>query len=100
MAVFFVFVEIFNPKFRKEFVEAYKSDGTWVKLFTRAKGYVKTHLLNEIENPNWYITIDYWESYEDQTKFREDFALEFRNLDEKCEKFTLEEIFIANTLSL
>jgi hypothetical protein len=52
--------------------------------------------MHERDNPDWYITVDYWESYDAVQVFRKKFSQEFLVLDEKCERFTNTEIYLGD----
>ena len=83
-----------------EFEHAYRPDGTWVELFRRAKGYVRTELHRDLGNPLRYITIDYWTSFEAWEAFRSEFAAEFEQLDAVCEGYTVAEREIGRFVSV
>ncbi len=74
-----------------DFEAAYGSQGAWVKLFKRARGYVRTELHRDRRDAQRFLTIDYWESAEAWETFRADFSSEFEALDAHCAAFTLEE---------
>lgn len=79
-----------------QFRQAYGPDGDWVQLLSQSDGFIKTELLHDIENPNRFLTIDYWESKEARDRFRIQFAGKFDALDEACEAFTIEERFLGD----
>jgi len=85
-----------KEEFRSEFEKAYGPDGDWVKLFSKAEGYIKTELQQDISNPLRYITIDHWKSKDARDSFRNQFAKEFEELDKRCEQFTEKEMFIGD----
>ncbi|MHA2090975.1 MAG: antibiotic biosynthesis monooxygenase family protein [Candidatus Kariarchaeaceae archaeon] len=85
-----------KPEFKSDFEKAYGPSGDWSQLFTKAEGYIKTELMHERDNPDWYITVDYWESYDAVQVFRKKFSQEFLVLDEKCERFTNTEIYLGD----
>ena len=70
------------------FERLYGPEGNWVQLFRRAPGYLRTDLHRDRSNPQRFVTIDYWESYDAWQAFRRQFAQEFEALDAKCEEFT------------
>ncbi len=80
-----------RPERVTEFEDAYGPNGAWVELFRRAKGYVRTEFHRDRNDPNRYLTIDYWDSAEAWEAFRNDMASEFEAIDARCEGFTLEE---------
>lgn len=79
-----------------QFHQAYGQDGDWVQLFSQSDGYVRTELLHDIDNPNRFLTVDYWVSKEARDQFRIQFAGKFVTLDEACEAFTNEERFLGD----
>jgi len=79
-----------DPNYQSEFINAYKINGHWVDLFIRASGYLKTEFLQDIDNPDVFTTIDYWNSIEEFQSFKSTFKHEFDKLDQECEKYTLE----------
>jgi len=74
----------------------YGPQGNWVQLFSQADGYVRTELHADINNPNRFLTIDYWTSKEARDQFRQQFAAEFAALDKTCEQFTVAERFVGD----
>ena len=75
-----------------EFEKHYGPDGTWVRLFRRARAFRGTRLLRDRENPNRYITIDQWDDLSSYDAFCEQFAEEYHNLDLRMEKLTAKEM--------
>jgi quinol monooxygenase YgiN len=71
-----------------DFLRAYGPGGAWVQLFRKAKGYVRTELYQDHENPLRFVTIDQWVSQISCAAFRIDFAAEFESLDTQCENYT------------
>lgn len=74
-----------------EFKEVYASDGDWVKLFSKSHGYIKTELIQDINDQNRFITIDYWDSHADFMEMKRNAESEYQDLDKKTDKFTLSE---------
>ena len=85
-----------RPDSRSEFLAAYRSDGEWAQLFARDPEFVETKLLQDAVESDRYLTIDYWTSQRARDSFRETYASEFEALDEKCEAFTQNEIFVGD----
>ena len=73
------------------FERLYGPAGDWVQLFRRGSGHIRTELHRDRANPQRFLTLDYWESYDAWQKFRRQFAEEFEALDAKCEEFTSRE---------
>ena len=82
-------------RFRADFVRAYGSNGSWVKLFNRCPGYLNTELKRDVENPNRYITVDSWESFSAFSAMNQTIGDEYAELDHKCEAYTLSENHIG-----
>lgn len=80
-----------KPGAEAAFEAAYGSDGTWVRLFRRGRGFVETRLLRDEARSNRYLTVDIWESEEAYRLFREDFAADYAVVDQACEELTAEE---------
>lgn len=85
-----------DPQFEAEFLGAYGVNGEWVKLFSRDSAYLGTKLLRDSGCEGRYATIDWWRSKRDRDLFRERYSVEFNELDERCEKFTLDERFVGD----
>jgi heme-degrading monooxygenase HmoA len=79
------------PAHRSEFVSHYGPDGSWVRLFRRARGYLGTDLLSDRADPLRYVTIDRWESADHWHAFRRQFSEEYEALDRRCERLTARE---------
>jgi heme-degrading monooxygenase HmoA len=78
-----------DPRHRAAFERAYASDGDWARLFRHFPGYHHTDLLHNADQPDVYVTVDCWDS-EAQLKAATQSA-EYRELDRRCESFTLSE---------
>jgi len=83
-----------------DFLAAYRPDGEWTKLFSRDPNYIRTELFHDSDRSDRYMTIDYWTSRTARDAFRENYAAEFSRLDEKCEQYTLSEVFIGDFVVL
>jgi heme-degrading monooxygenase HmoA len=88
-----------KPGLQARFEEIYGPAGAWVQLFRRASGYVKTDLIRDTQTADRYVTIDYWDQESSYRTFREQFAEQFRALDQECEQLTLSEASLG-TFSL
>jgi hypothetical protein len=85
-----------KPEMEAEFLAAYESDGDWAKLFSRDANYIKTDLLHDSEEAGVYVTIDYWTSKLARDSFRDEHPGAFNELDERCEAYTVSEVFIGD----
>lgn len=77
------------------FEKAYGPEGEWVQLFRRDARYRGTRLLREVGRERLYVTVDDWESREAYEAFRETWAKDYLEIDEKCEGLTDREDRIA-----
>ena len=84
---------VVKPERAAAFEQHYGPAGTWVALFRKAPGYVRTELFRGDEHE--YITIDYWENADAYRDFREAHAAEYRRLDGQMEALTEREEAIA-----
>ena len=87
----YIWEYLVHPDRLDEFHRAYASEGTWVSLFKRSHGHVRTELHRDRRNPHRFITIDYWKSAAAWESFRSQYSSEFKNLDSQCEALTTEE---------
>ncbi len=78
-----------------DFAALYHPGGAWGRLFRRYPGYLRTELLHDLENPERYLTVDYWESQQAYTDFRAGSKTEFAALDRAGERLTLKETFLG-----
>ena len=76
---------------RIEFLEAYGSDGLWVKLFKQCEGYINTELKQDFDQPNRFVTIDYWKSYSTFSAMKHTISDAYNILDKQCEAYTVSE---------
>ena len=89
-----------DPDCRPEFLAAYNPNGEWVQLFSRDPAFLGTAFLQDSDNEDVYVTVDYWRSKADRDSFRKRYAAEFDSLDRKCEEFTIEEQFFGDYVIL
>jgi heme-degrading monooxygenase HmoA len=73
------------------FEAAYGPEGAWVKLFRRDNRYLGTRLLRDVGAARVYVTIDTWESRAAYEEFLEESAVEYEELDQKCDGMTMSE---------
>ena len=79
------------PANQAEFEAQYGPDGSWVRLFRRASGYLGSELLRDRSDPLRYLTIDRWESADAWRTFRREHAAEYERLDRELEGLTARE---------
>jgi len=73
---------------RREFQNAYSSNGTWARFFRRGEGYLRTELLRDREDPLRYLTIDVWRSRKAYEQFKKQHRDEYQAIDRQCESLT------------
>jgi heme-degrading monooxygenase HmoA len=79
------------PDSLAEFERVYGPTGEWARLFSKARGYVRTELHRDRVAPLRFVTIDYWESESAWEAFRAEFAASFDELDARCASLTTRE---------
>jgi heme-degrading monooxygenase HmoA len=79
----------------EEFQAAYGPQGSWVKLFERAEGFLGTVLLRSDQTQNKFLTIDRWKDVASYRNFRQVFAAEYVELDARLDKLTISETRIG-----
>lgn len=79
-----------------EFERHYGADGSWVKLFRHAKGYIDTLCLHDRTRPDRYLTVDRWQSEDDYLAFLAEYSLQYDQLDDECARLTVEEHFVGS----
>lgn len=93
----FVVVWEFRIKSRKRraFERAYGPDGEWSKFFRKGKGYIATELIRDSQQPDRYITLDYWKSRKHYEIFKKQNRKLYEIIDARCEALTAEECEIG-----
>lgn len=89
-----------EPGRREKFLAAYNPEGEWAQLFSRDSSYIQTKLIQDINDEDRYVTIDYWKSKADRDSFRERYSNDFDNLDNRCEAFTQQEVFLGDFVEI
>jgi quinol monooxygenase YgiN len=87
----YIWEYLVDPEKVAEFERAYGPAGTWVELFRRAEGYIRSELHRDRTNPLRFVSIDYWQTPSDWESFRSQFSAEFEALDDRCETLTTQE---------
>src|SRR4030095_14778666 len=97
------------------FEQVYGPEGEWVRLFGRDARYRGTRLLRDVGRERVYVAVEWWgsraaregvygtvycwESREAYEEFRQKFAAEYAEIDERCEALTITERQMTTTLS-
>ena len=69
---------IIKPKFRNEYIDTYKENGKWSRLFKRSESYKYSKLFQK-DNAE-YLLIDAWESEETYNNFKKKYSEEYQLL--------------------
>src|SRR5260370_18050154 len=80
---------------RREFERVYGPDGDWARLFRGGKGYIRTDLVRDMENPRRYLTLDFWVSREAHLRFKKENRIEYQAMDEECASLTENEVKVG-----
>ena len=78
-----------------EFVDLYKGDGAWARLFGSSTGYVGTELFKACDVPLTYLTVDYWSSEAAYREFKSERASDYAALDEIGAPLTTDELLLG-----
>lgn len=82
-----------SPNNELRFVDAYRSDGAWARLFATSPGFIRTELWRN--GDGIYLTADYWGSVEDFERFQAGQGEEYRRLDAQLEGVSGIETFLG-----
>lgn len=77
-----------KPEKDSQFIKHYAADGTWARFFRRGKGYIRTELVRDVDDPRRFLTLDYWQSQREFKDFREQNVAEYERLDKEFEQLT------------
>lgn len=80
---------------RRAFERAYGPEGDWAKFFRKAKAYLGTELIQDTQQPDRYLTIDYWKSRKHYEDFKEQNRKMYQLIDVRCEALTSAEFEIG-----
>jgi heme-degrading monooxygenase HmoA len=72
-----------RPDSREEFEEKYGPQGSWARFFQGSKGYIRTELVNDVSDHLRYLTLDYWQTEEEFSRFRGENLAEYGRLDQE-----------------
>lgn len=84
-----------NPRKRRAFERAYGPDGDWAEFFREGKGYLGTELIQDTQQPDRYLTMDYWKSRANYETFKKQNRKMYEIIDQKCEALTTKEVEIG-----
>jgi heme-degrading monooxygenase HmoA len=80
-----------RPEKESEFTEHYGSNGSWARFFRNGRGYIRTELVKDVADGDRFLTLDYWQSEEDFSRFRQQNLAEYERLDKELEGLTEQE---------
>jgi heme-degrading monooxygenase HmoA len=84
-----------RPQRVAEFEKIYGENGSWVKLFQKGSGYLRTELLHDPDDLHRYLTIDHWASIVDYEAFLSHWKSEYETLDEGSKDLTERETLLG-----
>jgi heme-degrading monooxygenase HmoA len=84
-----------RPGAERAFEEVYGPIGPWARLFASGEGFIRTELNRALEDPERYLTLDFWISKEAYESFRAKHAEEYAAIDRECEALTAEEKLVG-----
>jgi heme-degrading monooxygenase HmoA len=84
-----------NPRKRRAFERAYGQGGDWAKFFKTGKGYLGTELIQDAQQPDRYLTMDYWLSRANYETFMKQNREMYKIIDHRCEALTRKEVEIG-----
>lgn len=84
-----------NARKRRAFERAYGPDGDWAKFFREGKGYLGTELIQDTQQPDRYLTMDYWKSRANYEMFKKQNRKMYEIIDQKCKALTTKEVEIG-----
>jgi heme-degrading monooxygenase HmoA len=80
---------------RPAFLEAYAEGGAWARLFRSAPGFRSTRLFQDVARPDWYLTLDIWDTRQAYERFRTEQGEAYSEVDTRTRLLTLEERELA-----
>jgi heme-degrading monooxygenase HmoA len=85
-----------RPEQRAAFERAYGPAGEWAELFKRCPGFARCELLRDAEEPDKYVTLDYWQAPEAYVLGMTKIAAAYQELDARCDAYTVRERRLGN----
>jgi hypothetical protein len=87
-----------NPNFRDVFIEHYKADGVWANFFQQSPHYFGTDFFETDDNQ--FVTVDKWQAEVYYERFLENYRKEYKEIDDRCEQFTVAEELAGKYIQL
>jgi len=72
----------------EEFVQKYGPAGAWARFFRCSPAYIRTELVRDVAVDFRYLTLDYWQSEAEFSRFRQQNRAEYERLDKEFEGLT------------
>ena len=86
---------LIKPEAQAEFERIYGVTGDWSALFRQSENYRGTKLIQDLNRPERYLTLDHWTSKDEYEKFKEIHKTAYEEIDRRCESLTLHETLIG-----
>ena len=80
-----------RPGVEAAFIEKYGPEGAWARLFRGSAGYIRTELVRDVVVDLRFLTLDYWQTEEEFSRFKQQNLAEYERLDEEFARFTEQE---------
>jgi len=71
-----------------EFEKKYGPEGRWAHFFGGSNGYIRTELVKDVAVEGRFLTLDYWQTEEGFSRFKEQHLAEYERLDKEFEGLT------------
>jgi len=71
-----------------EFVQKYGPEGAWARFFRGSAGYIRTELVRDVAVDLRFLTLDYWQTEEEFSRFQQQNLAEYKRLDKELEGLT------------
>ncbi|MCH8242651.1 MAG: hypothetical protein IH897_08580 [Planctomycetes bacterium] len=85
-----------RPSCEEEFQRAFGADGDWAKFYRTGPGFVTVELLRDPRDPRMFLTIDRGETATDYGGFSGQNAIQYREIDERCERLPVKETHVGS----
>ena len=76
---------------REAFELEYGPEGTWAHLFRQDPAFIRTELIHDSNQPDRYVTLDFWSSSQSYDDFMAKHESEYRSIDDRMSALTRSE---------
>lgn len=83
------------PSQVRTFEAAYGPEGPWARLFGHVPDFRGTRLLNDLDQPGRYLSVDVWSSLAAYKAFQDDHMDAFNALDTACSPLFTNEHYVG-----